>query len=491
MKWNSILMVGLLSVFIGYLATSYEESFLGVTLALFWGLTFTLALYHIGRRSLGEKWLMRIVVAGLFIRVAMVPAHLAVGFLVYQGQLDFSGYFVSAVNLGRKLLSGDFEFFDLTYFLASEQVGTQVVKRMLTFSYILMGPSLLGAFFFSGVIGFLGSYLFLRAAQVGFSSYRETRFLAMSLFFFPSLVFWTGLIGKDSSIFFFLGLATYATARMLEAIHLRYVLGLIVSMSVITLVRPPIGVALTLAIGVSLILILRKRSPAMLQPVLYTIVGVLIVGALTLVSVPMAREPSFSSDVSLADNILTLAVEKHIGLSADAVGSGLPVQIRDPSASQLVRFLPGAVFTFLFRPLVFEAHNLVAVLAALDGTLLLILVLWRWRYWLAAMGSALNDPFVAFCCVVFLLFTAGLSFEGNFGVIVRHRTMVLPFLFILMAVPRRKEIRVFSGRPQGHGSVEAGSDQSVPKEARSVFGTTATGGSLRSPSSEPGAPSAP
>lgn len=37
--------------------------------------------------------------------------------------------------------------------------------------------------------------------------------------------------------------------------------------------------------------------------------------------------------------------------------------------------------------------------------------------------------------MTFLLFTGGLSFESNFGAIVRHRSMVLPFLFILISVP--------------------------------------------------------
>jgi hypothetical protein len=373
----------------------------------------------------------------------MVLAHLAVGLLLYRGRLDFTGYFFSAAELGRKLLAGDLEFFDLTYFWPQDQaphlVGTQVLRRLLALSYLLMGPSLPGAFFFSGAIGFLGSYLFLQAFRAVFPSCRETRFLAASLFFFPSLAFWTTLLGKESLMFFFLGLAAYSMAHMLEAIHSRYVLGLIVSVTFITLLRPPIGVAVTLAIGVSFVSILRKRSPAILRPILYTVVGFLIVGALTIVSAPMARHPSFSSEVSLADNMLALAVSKHIGLSADAEGSALPIQIKDPSVSEVVRFLPGAMFTFLFRPLVFEAHNAVAFISALDGTLLLILAFWRWRYLRSAMRSAWSNPFLAFCGVAFLLLAVGLSFEANFGVIVRHRTMVLPFLFILMAVPLARE----------------------------------------------------
>lgn len=448
-KWISVLIVALLSMLIGYLAIFYQESLLGFALVLFWGLVLALVLHQIVGRSPDERWLRKVVLAGLVVRVPMVLAHLVVGFLVYKGQLDFPGYFISAVNLGRELLQGNIEeFFNMSDF-RTVTTGTETVRRLLVFSYFFFGPSLAGAFFFSGILGFFGSYLFLRAFQAGFPSSRETRFLAASLFFFPSLAFWTSVIGKDSFAFFFLGLATYALAHIVRSPRPRYVFGLIVSLVVITLLRPPIGVGLTVAIGVGLVLVLQERAAAMLRPVLYIILGVLILGALAVVSVPMVRYVSFSEDASLVDNLLSLAVAQHVGTSIDAPGSGLSIQIRDPSVSEVVRFIPMGVFTFLFRPLVFEAHNVVAFVAALDGTFLLLLVLWRWRHLVAAIRSALSNPLLGFCGVAFLLFVTGLSFEANFGVIVRHRTMVLPFLFILLAVPRE-------GRKAAPGSSHGG-----------------------------------
>lgn len=444
MNWSNMLIVALCAPAIAFFSISYPESFLGITLAVFWGLVLMLALYRIGRRSLGGKWLMGVVVAGLFFRIPMVLAHLAVGLWIYGAQVDFPGFFSSGAELGGRLLTGDLALFDLPYF-DLEQPDVAVVTRLWALTYLLIGPSLPGMFLWSGVIGFLGSYLFLRAFQAEFPSARETRFLPVCLFFFPSLAFWTSLLGKESWVFFFLGWATYAMAHLLQAISARYLLGLLVSVTFITLIRPPIGLALAAGIGMSFILTLYSRvgvrGPiAILRPVVHISASLAIVGALTIASLPMRQYHTFSEGTTPADAMLNLAMKKHAGLSTDptAGGSSLPIQIEDPSAFEIVRFLPGAMFTFLFRPLVFEAHNVLALIAALDATLLLTLVLWRWRHALAAMRCAWSQPFVAFCSVVFLLFTAGLSFEANFGVIVRHRAMVLPFLFILLSVPLRK-----------------------------------------------------
>lgn len=95
--------------------------------------------------------------------------------------------------------------------------------------------------------------------------------------------------------------------------------------------------------------------------------------------------------MNLVEGVLDLAVRRHVGLSTDpttSLGSSPGVQIEEAPASMSLVFLLGAMFTFLFRPLVFEAHNLVALAAALEGTLLLALVLWRWRNAVAAIRCA-------------------------------------------------------------------------------------------------------
>jgi hypothetical protein len=130
----------------------------------------------------------------------------------------------------------------------------------------------------------------------------------------------------------------------------------------------------------------------------------------------------------------------------------LPIGILEPTLSGLFQYLPVGIITFLFRPFPYEAHNVLALIAALDGTMLLVLVLWRWRNLLAAIRSAWSKPLAAFCVTAFILITIALSFEANLGVIVRHRSMVLPFLFILLSVPaNRRKTSVMPIRKRSEG----------------------------------------
>lgn len=464
MKSTDIAILVALSLPIGLVSAVYPESFQGFTLGLFWGFLLILVLYHTLRGSLREKWLRSVVVLGLLVRVPVALTHLVIGLWFYGGSIDFTGYFSHAVRIGRNLLRGNFEIFSLPHYLVQER-GTAVVDRLLTLGYLLIGPSLPGMFLVTGIIGFLGAYLFLRAFQAAFPSSRETRFLALSLFFLPSLAFWTTLVGKDSCMFFFLGWAAHAVAQLLKEFRFRYLLGIVVSSVFVLWIRAPLGIALIAAIGCSFILALDSRlrvsGPASLLRPVGLLFSLIVIGAALMITLSDLRQSLGASAMrsSLVEGVLEHAIGRHAGLSTTAGGSGLRVLWERPTLSGFLQYLPGGMFTFLFRPFVFEAYHPLALIAALDGTIILVLVLWRWRYLVEAIRSALSKPFLVFCGVVFLLFTAVLSIDSNFGVIVRHRTMVIPFLLILLAVPLNRK------RP---GSVPVSSTSSAAEQNKGI-----------------------
>ena len=159
------------------------------------------------------------------------------------------------------------------------------MDRVLALNYIIMGPSVIGMFLLSALISFLGSYLFLRAFQIHFGHVAEQRFLALSLFLFPSLVFWTSLLGKDSWIYLLLGSFTYSLASVLRGVRLRYLAGMMLSVIVIGLFRPPVGVALIAGATASGFMALvprlrRLQGPIVLvRPVIY-VAGFLLLAVL-------------------------------------------------------------------------------------------------------------------------------------------------------------------------------------------------------------------
>jgi len=120
----------------------------------------------------------------------------------------------------------------------------------------------------------------------------------------------------------------------------------------------------------------------------------------------------------------------------------LSVAILRNEAGAVVSYIPLGLLTLFFRPFLWEAHNAVALMAAVENLFLLGLVIWRWRAIMSALVSATRQPFMLFVLVVFATTSVVLSFEWNLGATIRHRTMVLPYLLMMLAgLPRRRRDR--------------------------------------------------
>ena len=111
-------------------------------------------------------------------------------------------------------------------------------------------------------------------------------------------------------------------------------------------------------------------------------------------------------------------------------GSSFVPSIVDSPASA-----PLATVTVLFRPFVFETDNLQGLLAAIEGTALLILCLVRFRWGWAAMRSLRRQPYVVFCFVYTVLFIIAYSSYANFGLLARQRVQLYPLFLVLLSIP--------------------------------------------------------
>jgi hypothetical protein len=98
---------------------------------------------------------------------------------------------------------------------------------------------------------------------------------------------------------------------------------------------------------------------------------------------------------------------------------------------------PLATFTVLFRPTIADAHNVQAFLAGLEGTFLLLLTLFRWRWVLAAIGSLRRQPYVAYAVAFTAMFVVAFSSFANFGLLARERVQLFPLYLVLLSVPPR------------------------------------------------------
>ena len=437
------LAVVVVGVIVGRVAVYDPTLILGAAQALLWLIVFVGVFRRVALAPLQSPILRTVALGGLALRVPIVLAHIAIGLWIFGGAVDFIGYFGNASAAGLGIFQGDYRRLEMG---EDPDIGGWIVTVLYVPIYLVLGASLFGTFLWSAIVGFMGAYFFLRAFLLHFGSGRDAYVLALCLFIYPSVAFWSSLLGKDSWMFFFLGLTTYGLAKVVATPRLSSAWPLIVGAVFVTAIRPPIGAVLMVGIVAAALVAGRGwmaglRGPtAVLRPILLIVVGIVIVGgAYGAVLRPLERYGVIGADSpSLVQGMMNLAVTRHVGgsIESEESGSGLQARISDPSAGAVLTFLPQALLTFYFRPHLFEAHNALALMAAADSALLMIVILLRWRRLFSAVRSIASRPLVTFALVTFALLSAGLCFESNLGTIVRHRVMPLPFLFILLAVPR-------------------------------------------------------
>jgi hypothetical protein len=111
----------------------------------------------------------------------------------------------------------------------------------------------------------------------------------------------------------------------------------------------------------------------------------------------------------------------------------------DASPTGLLSKAPIAIVSGLFRPFLWEARNPFVILAALEATFLMFLLL----YCLVKLSpvkffsNIFSDPMLIFALSFTLLFAFGIGLAtANFGALVRYKIPMLPFflsgLFILL-----------------------------------------------------------
>jgi hypothetical protein len=78
----------------------------------------------------------------------------------------------------------------------------------------------------------------------------------------------------------------------------------------------------------------------------------------------------------------------------------------------------------------------------LESSFLLLLTLARWRSLVAAVRRLRRRPYLALALVYTLLFVVAFAAVGNFGILVRQRSQVLPlYLVLLCCQPRAPRSR--------------------------------------------------
>ena len=311
----------------------------------------------------------------------------------------------------------------------SFSVGTAAVISIATIFVTGLNLSFLGACLLFNIFGSIGLLAFdasLRAATADKS--RLMRRFATLVVFLPSISFWTAALGKDSLAFMSAGLVLWCAMEMKRRTML-----MACSIGIMLLVRPHIAGTMIIALTGSIVVQGRIPLPQRLM-----LGGVAL--AATAAMIPFALNYAGVGEGAGADELMSYVEERQSfntqgGSSIDIASMSLPLQL----------------YSYLFRPLPFEARSVFALAASLDNAVLLFLfiaggikMLKRGKYTVESNRTFLW-LYSLLTWVILAMTTA------NLGISVRQKWMFAPmliFLFIsLLGKPRRQPALRRSTRP--------------------------------------------
>ena len=359
--------------------------------------------------------LFQVLLMAWLAKIAAMSVKLFLLNAVYGGSADARQYHAAGAQISRLLTAGILP--DLQQFW-----GTEFIQLATGVLYAVTGPTFVGGQIVWSWLGTLGMLWHYKAFVTAFPRGNRRLFMAL-IFFAPSVLMWTNSVGKDALMAFTLGVAAYGAARAARA---PFSLGTLALMGIglggTLLVRP--HVAAILAVALVALILLRPVRAGMLTPF------VRIGGFITIAILAAAVLRTSATFINLQDLSIE-GVTEFMETEQEGTEQGGSAFVGTLPFSP--RTLALGVVTVLFRPFPWEAPGILGLAAALESLALLALIVWRLRSVLRAWVRAFRDAYLAFNVVYVTLFVFFFSLIANFGILVRQRVQVLPFVFVLLA----------------------------------------------------------
>ena len=229
--------------------------------------------------------------------------------------------------------------------------GVSSVIFIANLIYKFLDLSFLGlGIFFSifGVIGLLAFDASLRHVTRGTS--RNIKLLAVIIVLLPSISFWSAGLGKDAISFMATGLALWASLNLTKRKLL-----MVFAIASMLLVRPHMAGLMVIALTFTVMI---GKNLNMLQRIFFG--SIVLVTALFMV--PFALDYAGLKHLNVQG--LMSYIEQRQNYNWKGYGGGIDISSMS---------LPMQMFTYLFRPLPFEAHSFSVLMASIDNVFLLYL----------------------------------------------------------------------------------------------------------------------
>ena len=364
--------------------------------------------------------------------------------LAYQGKYDTFLYQKAAESLtvfGKKDFTG---YLNLVFFNKLPDPGIIQLGKIKTYSnsfffikplsllnFISGSNYFLNSLFFS-FFGFAGCWYFVRAVHKAFPG--STFPVILAFLFFPSVVFWTSGILKESVLLGSLGFFWGTVLNLLYRPANQKKSGLLLLFfSGYIMWRIKFFLAALVFCLTAAWLVLRWlqqkfvffRKPARLG---------LILPVVLLPLAAFIQQWSESFDIQFFFRRLVWNYNKLQGLSP-----GRPVitlENFEPTFLSVLANLPEAVWSVFYRPYIWEGHNLLYRMAGIENLVLLVLSIGIFSVYKKSHKKQVPGFYLVLLVYIFIMAAIfGLS-TPNLGSLNRYRTAILPFIiFLLLQLP--------------------------------------------------------
>lgn len=403
-----------------------------------------------------DKSYYRFLLPGFLFKSAFVLANCVFYIVVYKWGGDSIGFWDGSIKLNNLFWENPLGFFEELWrsdelrtmyknfnlrtgypqshiYMETESFFVSKVASIFTFitfkGYLLM--SLVFAFFTT-----LATMQLFKLIQ-GFNLHQK-RYIALALFFIPSLSFWCGGISKDTlmwiSVCYFLVHAHQIISiekkttlwNWIIVLLTLYVMYRVRSFMIMTVLAPLLfsySVRITKKFG-------KGSLPSLGFKGLGIVVG--IIGVFYFLQSSVADQ--YLNEAAVINQDMTN--NQTYGTNRYDLG------ITDYSPAGMIKAAPASIVAGIFRPFLWESLNVSLILNGIEST---VLIFFTFRlFFTGRFGKTIaivrqNEFLVfAFFFAIILAFFAGFT-SILFGVLVRFKAPVLPFLVLLLTAAKQNE----------------------------------------------------
>lgn len=273
---------------------------------------------------------------------------------------------------------------------------------------------------------------------------------ALAVLFVPSVFFWGSGILKDTITISALGWATYGAYNLFFVKRHITISLIILLLSLYTIYTIKIYILLCFLPAVILWIFSTRLSNVknviakiFIAPIVLSIAA--LIGYYAILKVG-EENPRYDVE-NLAETARITAEWIHY-VSIREQGSAYTLGDFDYSLTGMISKFPQAVWVSLYRPYLWEAHNIVMLLSALESFALILFTIYV--FYKAGIQKTLklisSKPILTFCFMFSIVFAFAVGVSTyNFGTLVRYKIPLYPFfisgLFILLDYSKRERKR--------------------------------------------------